>query len=119
KFRGLETRRELAGLARSDDPGRQAVLALQLDDLLDAPQGGLVVREEEISALAQPDIDAQLLREAAHEIDRPFRQLDEGRRGPLRAHPAAVAARGALAEIAALEHHDAPRAAAGEVPRQR
>src|SRR5205823_2528520 len=119
ELRSVELRHDFARLARRDHPRRQAVLLLQLRAVLDAPQRLVVVGEEKIAALAQPDIDAQLLREMTHEVDRFLGQLDQRRRGPLRADAAAVASGSALAEIAALEHQDALPALRGEVPCQR
>src|SRR2546426_4502389 len=99
--------------------GGEAVPLLRRGAILDPAPRLVVVWEEQVAALAQPDVDAELLREAAHEVDRLLGQLDQRRRGPLRAHPAAVAARGPLAEVAALEHQDATGSETGQVPGQR
>ena len=116
---GVELRHDLARLAGRDHSRRQPEALLQFRAVLDAAHGLVVVREEEISTLAQPDVDAELLREMAHEIDRLFRQLDQQRRRPLRAHAAAIAPGRAFAEISALEDEDLPRTGAREVPRER
>src|SRR5207248_8212651 len=106
-------------LARRDHARGKAVPLLEIGAVLDAAQRLVVVREEEVTAAAEPDIDPELLSEAAHEGDGFLRQLDQRGRRPLRPDAAAVASRRALAEIAALEHQDAPGAQAGQVPRQR
>src|SRR6266850_1932433 len=119
ELRGVELRHDLARLPRPDHAGGEAVPLLQICAVLDPPQRLLVVGEEQVSSLAQPDVDPQLLGKAAHELDRLLRQLDQRRRGPLGPDAAAVPARGSLAQVAALEDQDAPCTAPRQVPRQR
>ena len=75
----------------------------------------LVLGEEQVAALAEPDVDADLLREAAAQLDRLLHEPDVLLGRPLHAHAAAVAPRGALREVAALEHDDVVDAALGEL----
>src|SRR5256885_1040888 len=70
ELRGVELRHDLARLPRPDHAGRKAVPLLQIGAVLDPVQGLLVVGEEQVTSLAQPDVDPELLGEAAHELDR-------------------------------------------------
>src|SRR5437763_2279849 len=119
EFRGIELGNDLGGLAGRDHAGGETVPLLEFGAVLDAAQRLIVVRQEQVAAAAEPDVDPELLREAGHEGDGFLGQLDQRGRRPLRAHAAAVAARRALAEVAALEDQDAPRPQASEVPGQR
>ena len=66
----------------------------------------LVLGEEQVAALAEPDVDADLLREARAQLDRLLHEPHVLLGRPLHAHAAAVAPRGALREVAALEDDD-------------
>src|SRR5437660_1073307 len=114
--RRAELRDDLSRLSGRDHPRAQPVPALQLGAALEHARSLLFLREEEVAALAEPDVDAELLGEPPHEGDRLLRQLDQGRRPPRGTHAAAVATGGALAEVAALEDEDLLRAAGGQVP---
>ena len=71
--------------------------------------------EEQIAALAEPDVDADLLREARAQLDRLLHEAHVLLGRPLHAHAAAVAPRGALRQVAALEHDDVGDAALGQL----
>src|SRR5206468_7719887 len=57
----IEAGHDLARLARGDHARGEAVALLQRGAVLDALERLVVVREEEVAALAQPDVDAELL----------------------------------------------------------
>ena len=66
-------------------------------------------REEQVAALAEPHVDAEVDREPPAQLDRLLHQPDVDLGRPLLAHAAAVAARRALGEVAALDHDDVGR----------
>src|SRR5436305_833939 len=77
------------------------------------------MREKEVPTLAEPDVDAELLGEAAHEVDRLFCKLDQERRRPLCAHPPAVPPRRPFTEVTSFKYEDFPGPRGSEVPRER
>ena len=60
-------------------------------------------REEEVAALAEPDVDLHLAREVAAHADALLHEPDVRLARPLRAHAAAVAPARAAAEVAAID----------------
>jgi hypothetical protein len=80
---------------------------------------GLGAREEQVAALAKPQVDAEVLREAAALVDALHHQAHVAGVAPLHAHAAAVAARRAAHEVAALDHRDRQLGGAREVVGER
>src|SRR5690606_21508208 len=76
-------------------------------------------REEQVAALAEPHVDADIDGEPPAQLDRLLHEPDVHLGRPLLAHAAAVASRRALGEVAALEHDDIVEAALCEVVRDR
>ena len=106
-------------LPRIEHAGRHAAAVLQRDVLLEPRDLLGVAREEQVAALAEPHVDAEIDGEAPAQLDRLLHQPDVELGGPLLAHAAAVAARGALGEVAALDDDHVLEAALGEVVRDR
>src|SRR5262249_6639208 len=98
---------------------RHAAAVLHRDVLLEPRDLSRVAREEQIAALAEPHVDAEVDREAPAQIDRLLHEPDVDLGRPLLAYAAAVAAARALGEVAALDHDDVGEAAAREVIRDR
>src|SRR5581483_8140229 len=70
--------------------------------------------EDEVPEAPEARVASELLGLSRVEVDRPPAEGDGRRRAALRAHDAGGAARRALTDEVALEHHDAPGAAAAE-----
>src|SRR5262249_13803388 len=116
---GVELGDDLERFARREHARGHAVVVLQLDVLLEARGLGLVFGEKQIAALAQPDVDAELLGESLADGERLLHELDVPSRRPLLADAAAVAPRRAAREISALDDHDVAHVAHGQVVRDR
>jgi hypothetical protein len=109
---------DLARLGAVDHPRRDPVLLLQRHRLRQLLGALLAAGEEEVPALAEPDVDPHLGGEVLAEPDRVLHQTHVGLARPLRPHPAAVAPGGAAAEVALLDHDDPLHAELGQVPRR-
>jgi hypothetical protein len=122
---GIERRRDdavgrqlgddLLRLARRQHPRREPALALELAARLERTPPLLAAREEEVPALAEPDVDLELARELLAETDALLHQPDVRFARPLRADPAAVAPARAAAEVTLVEHRHVRDAQAREV----
>ena len=112
---GLELGDELLGLARREHARRQPALTLQLAALLERLLSLLGASEEEIAALAEPDVDLELAREVLAHPDALLHQADVRLARPLRSDPAAVAPARTAAEVAFVDDDDVGHAEACEV----
>ena len=111
----LELGHDAADALGIEHPGGHAAAVLQGDVALHAGLLGGGAGEEQVAALAQPDVDAHLAGKVAADVDRLLHQADVELGGPLHAHAAAVASRGAARQVALLQHRDVAAAAPGQL----
>jgi hypothetical protein len=98
--------RSISGALRIEHPGRDAAAILERDVLLEPRDLLRVAREEQVAALAEPDVDADVDGEALTQLDRLLHQPDVDLGRPLLADAAAVTPRRAFGEVAALDDDD-------------
>ncbi len=106
-------------LGRREHARGQAAVVLQLHARLELGADGRRAGDEEVAALAEPDVDLHAAREVAAHADAVLHQAHVGLARPLRANPAAVATAGAAAEVAAVDDRDVAHAQLGQVVRDR
>src|SRR6266545_4745370 len=107
----IELGDDRSGLVCAHDPGAEPLAPVKRGIPLEPRLLGPRRREEEIAAPPEPDVHAEVDREPRAQRDRAAGEPDHRGGPPLRAHAAAVPARGAGVERAALEHEhvaDAP-----------
>ena len=112
---GRELGDDLLRLARREHARREPALVLQLAALLERAPPLLAAREEQVAALAEPDVDLELAREVPAHADALLHQPHVRLARPLRAHAAAVAPARAAAQVALVDDGDVAHAEPREV----